>query len=150
MLPSKFASHYFVDRMRVTYKNSFILALVLCITTLGNLYANVTTNSIDLNASYTVTAENNLDSNTNYNLGLSVSVRDKHFATEIEEANEEEFAENVASTKINKDNGDSKIAFFYAQNFGSFFAEPKNRLQLKHNVLDNAAKIYIRYQVLLI
>ncbi|MCL5245543.1 hypothetical protein M4I21_06975 [Cellulophaga sp. 20_2_10] len=136
--------------MKVAYKNSFILTLVLCIATLGNLYANVTTESTNLSELYAIGSENSLDFNTNDNLGLSISVRDKHFATEILEGNEEEFAENVAARKIDTDNGDSKIAFFYAQNFGSFYAEPKSRLQLKHIILNNAAKIYIRHQVLLI
>lgn len=146
ILPSKFVSYYFALCMRIAFKNKFTILLALFFTMLGNLYANVTTDATTI-----LNVKEQISSTTlNTNLGLPVIEQHSHFAAELTEADEEEVTESVASEKISKDNGNFKVAFFYAQNFGSFYPEPTQTHTLAHFILQNVAKIYIKYQVLLI
>lgn len=146
-------SYYFALCMRIAFKNKFTILLALFFTMLGNLYANVTTEATaisnvkeQLSSTTTTTTTTTL----NANFGLPVIEQHRHYAAELAEADEEEVTESVASEKISKDNGNFKVAFFYAQNFGSFYPEPTQTHTLAHFILQNVAKIYIKYQVLLI
>lgn len=140
-------SYYFALCMRIAFKNKFTILLALFFTMLGNLYANVTTEATAIS-----NVKEQLSSTTtlNANFGLPVIEQHRHYAAELTEADEEEVTESVASEKISKDNGNFKVAFFYAQNFGSFYPEPTQTHTLAHFILQNVAKIYIKYQVLLI
>lgn len=147
ILPSKFVSHYFALCMKVAFKNKFTILLALFITMLGSLYACTTTdNNAILNVKEQLGSVNTLGAE----LELPIIEQHKDFAAEVIEVDEEEVTENIASEKISKDNGNFKVAFFYAKNFGLSCLKPTKTNTLAHFILQNAAKTYIRYQVLLI